>query len=269
MILLRALLLVALTLPAVALAANPFDSPLKVRHVRLSPDPQNPAARRQVSCFYYRSIVVKQVDYGEVGAERLSLLPVVSGNATACEERQEVGEYVIPSARWSGYFEGVKADYAFFNAPDGTNGGLGFMVLRLVDRKPVFEDVAQHGMRSIEIHEGALQLLYERVVQSTCSVLAEAPGCAEHISQETGIAAASLSRCAPSYQAAKEAMARGRCTSQSSKKADCLSQELGLLDAQKWNEAPSVVVYEVEVTLKRDSTMITHRSDALACRPAD
>jgi hypothetical protein len=68
------LLLILLAFPVLGLAASPFDPPLKSRHVRLKADVQNPEATRQVSCLYYRSIVVKQVDFGEVGADRLALL---------------------------------------------------------------------------------------------------------------------------------------------------------------------------------------------------
>jgi hypothetical protein len=68
------LLLILLAFPALGFAASPFDPPLKIRLVRLKTDAQNRQAKRQVSCFYYRSIVVKQVDFGEVGADRLALL---------------------------------------------------------------------------------------------------------------------------------------------------------------------------------------------------
>jgi hypothetical protein len=166
-----ALAMIACAVPALALASGPFDSPLKVRDVRLAADPQNPKARRQVTCFYYRSIVIKQVDYGEVGADRLALLPVLSRNGTQCHEDREALEYVIPPDTWSGYFRGVKADYAFFDAPDGINGGLGFMVLRLYDRKVVLEDVAQHGIRSIDYEEGVLKIRYQRVHAGACSIL--------------------------------------------------------------------------------------------------
>jgi hypothetical protein len=263
------LAMAACSLPALALASGPFDSPLKTRTAQLAADPQNPKARRQVTCFYYRSIVIKQVDYGEVGADRLALLPVLARNATQCHEEREPLEYVIPADIWSGYFKGVKADYAFFDAPDGINGGLGFMVLRLYDRKPVLEDVAQHGVRSIDYEEGVLKLRYQRVHAGNCSILTAGADCRDALVRDTGVSAGSLSICSQGYRAAKEAMAKGRCAAQANRQKDCVQRELDRLGEQKWDEAPTVVVYEAESTLKNGSLVTTPRSDALACHPSD
>ena len=260
----------ALLIPMAVAASDPFDPPLKIRHVELKPDPQNPHVKRRISCFYDRSIVVKQVDYGEVGAERLALLPVLADNATPCRDGKESYEYEIPNDRWSGYFRGAKADYAFFDAPDGTNGGLGFMVLRVVDRKVLFEDTAEHGIQSIEVLDaGRLKLRYQRVYQGNCSAVSGGEPCRLTLSGDTGVATASLASCGAGYVAAKQVMAKGRCAAQGSKQSDCLGRELAMLDEQRWNEAPIVIVYEVEVTLGAATPVITRRSDALACRPSD
>jgi hypothetical protein len=261
--------MIACSLPALATASGAFDSPLKTRTVQLPPDPQNPRARRQVTCFYYRSIVIKQVDYGEVGADRLALLPVLARNAMQCHEDREALEYVIPVDTWSGYFKGVKADYAFFDAPDGINGGLGFMVLRLYDRKPVLEDVAQHGVKSIDYEEGVLKIRYQRVHAGNCSILTAGADCQETLVRDTGVSAQSLSICSQGYRAAKEAMAKGRCAAQANRQKDCFQKELDRLDEQKWNEASTVLVYEAEATLKSGTVVTTSRSDALACHPSD
>jgi hypothetical protein len=230
-------------LPPAALASGSFDTPLQVRHVRLPPDPQNLNAKRQISCFYYRSIVVKQVDCGEVGAERLALLPVLSGNATPCRAVRETNEYVIPADSWSGYFRGVRAEYAFFDAGDGTNGGRGFMVMRVYGRRKLFEDTAQHGIESTDIQEGTLRLRYQRVFAADCSVLSAGTACRERLIQDTGVSDASLSICTQGYLAAKRPAA-------------------GL-------EVPTVIVYEVEVSLTDEGPVISRRSDALACHPSD
>jgi hypothetical protein len=264
-----ALAMIACALPSLAPASGPFDSPLKTRNVRLAADPQNPKVRRQVTCFYYRSIVIKQVDYGEVGADRLALLPVLSRNATQCHEDREALEYVIPADTWSGYFRGVKADYAFFDAPDGINGGLGFMVLRLFDRKAVLEDVAQHGIKSINYEEGVLRLHYQRVYAGNCSILTAGEDCRDALVRDTGVSAGSLSICPQGYRAAKEAMAKARCSAQASRRKGCFEEELDHLGEQKWNEAPTVIVYEAEATLKDGTFVTTPRSDALACHPSD
>jgi len=265
----RCLAWIAAVLPAFACAAGPFDAPLKVRTLRLPPDPANPKVKRQLTCSYYRSIVVKQVDFGEVGADRLALLPVLSSSATLCHVERDPNEYVIPPETWSGYFEGVKAAYAFFNAPDGVNGGLGFMVFRIYDRKVLFEDVAQRGLKLIEFEQGALRLRYQRVFTGNCSVLSTGETCPDSIVHDTGVAVASLSICGRGYQAAKQAMASGRCAARGVHQASCVTDELAKLEAQKWDQAPSVIVYEVEAVLNGGTVAITPRSDALACHPSD
>ena len=137
-----ALLAAGIGLPERALAQSLYEQPLEIRHVSLKPDPLNPQAKRDVSCFTYRHFVVKQVDLGEVGADRLSIIPVAPGRTLPCRQAKERNEYVIPGDSWSGYFLGVKSDYAFFDAADGTNGGLGFMVFGVAGRK---ETLRGHG----------------------------------------------------------------------------------------------------------------------------
>jgi hypothetical protein len=234
----RCVALGSLAVAMAGFAASPYDAPLKTRHVELKADPQNPQVKRQITCFYYRSVVIMQVDYGEVGAERLALLPVISGNATPCRIDMEPYEYDIPSDRWSGYFRGAKADYAFFEAPDGTNGGLGFMVLRVYDRKQLFDDTAQHGVRSIDVLDGGIKIRYQRVYTGGCSVITAGTTCRDALIQETGVSASSLSGCETGYE-------------------------------RKWSQAPTVIVYEVEVILGAAAPVITRRSDALACHPSD
>lgn len=263
------LAMIVSAVPAFASASGPFDSPLKTSSIRLASDPQNPKAKRQVTCFYYRSIVVKQIDYGEVGAERLSLLPVLSRNGTQCHEDKEPLEYVIPADTWSGYFKGVRADYAFFDAPDGVNGGVGFMVLRLYDRKAVLQDVAQHGIKSIDYDEGVLRLRYQRTFAGACSIMTDGDSCRDALARDTGVSAGSLSICSQGYRLARETMAKGRCAAHGNRQKDCFQKELDQIDEQKWNAAPTVIVYEAESTIKDRTLTTTPRSDALACHPSD
>jgi hypothetical protein len=64
-------------------------------------------------------------------------------------------------------------------------------------------------------------------------------------------------------------MARSRCAAQTSRQSDCVGRQLTALDEQKWNETPTVIVYEVEVHLSREQPVIARRSDALGCHPSD
>jgi hypothetical protein len=252
-----------------AVAQSLYDQPLEIRHVSLKPDPVNPKVKRDVSCFTYPKFVVKQVNFGEVGADRLSIIPAAPGKAPACRQPKERNEYVIPGDSWSGYFEGVKSDYAFFSAADGINGGLGFMVFRVSDRKKLFEDTAEKGIQSLEIKDGTLELRYKRVFASKCSVVTGGAACLDTIAREAGVVGRSLSSCVGSYQAAKEEMAKMRCEAQSAKDSACLDKELKIINEQKWDDAPTVIVYEVETSLGGATPVIKPLGDALACRPSD
>jgi hypothetical protein len=256
-------------MPERAVAENLYDQPLEIRRVSLKPDPLNPQVKRDVSCFTYPHFMVKQVNFGEVGADRLSILPAAPGKMPACRQAKERNEYVIPADSWSGYFEGVKSDYAFFTAADGINGGLGFMVFRVSDRKKLFEDTAEKGIQSLELKDGTLRLRYQRVFASRCSVVTGGSACLDTIVKEAGVAGESLSSCGKSYQAAKEEMAKMRCDTQSRKDSACFDKELKLINEQKWDDAPTVIVYEVEAGLSGASPVVKRLSDALACRPSD
>ena len=81
-------------LPEQAVAESQYDQPLEVRHVRLKPDRVNPQAKREVACFSYPHFLVKQVDLGEVGADRLSIIPS-GGKTIPCRQAKERNETMV------------------------------------------------------------------------------------------------------------------------------------------------------------------------------
>jgi hypothetical protein len=255
-----------------ASAQAPFDRPLEIRSEKLTPDPQNPEAKRQVSCFYYQHLVVKQVDLGEVGADRLSFLPRAEGEQPACGDGKEAEEHEIPSEGWSGYFKGLKDDYLFFDAADGVNGGLGFVTFQASSRKKVFQDIAEDRLAAVSINDGRLILRYRRTYAAPCSVVAEGAPCIERVIKETGLTAVSPTMCTEGYRSAKQAMARARCDAQGGQDESCLAQQLKLLDEQKWDAAPSVLAYDVEASPPAGQSAqpdIRPLGEAQLCRPAD
>jgi hypothetical protein len=189
--------------------------------------------------------------------------------AAPCRREQEQNEHVIPSDIWSGYFGGVKSDFAFFDAADGTNGGVGFMVFRVSDKTNLFEDTAEKGIQAIEVKDGNLKLRYRRVYAAKCSTVTSGAACRDAIIRETGVSSGSLSSCTDQYQAAKEEMARMRCDAKSAKGRACFEKELKHVNEQKWDDAPTVIAYEVEVILGGTIPVVKRLSDALACRPSD
>ena len=256
-------------------AAEVYDAPLRVQHVRLPADPSNPDTRREVVCWSYPNYMVKQVDFGEVGAERLAILPAAAGKMRACREPKEADEYAIPVEVWSGYFAGTKGGFAFFNGEDGVNGGDAFMVLRIADKKKLLEDVVDQGFESMEVRAGAVQVRYRRVYSAACSVETAGASCIDAVAKATGVSKASLAICSNGYRAAKETLAAERCKSRSKKDQQCVARELDLIGKQKWDAVPSVITYEVELELREGSAEPAQSSaakplgDALRCYPAD
>ncbi len=267
--------LLAMGVVQAARAVDVYDAPLRVQHVRLPADPSNPSTRREVVCWSYPNHMIKQVDFGEVGAERLAILPAAAGKMRPCREPKEADEYAIPVEVWSGYFAGSKGGFAFFNGEDGVNGGDAFMAMRIADKKKLLEDVADKGFESMEVRGGALQVRYRRVYSAACSVLTSGASCIDAVAKTTGVSTASLAICSDGYRAAKEALAAERCKSRSKKDQQCLARELALVGKQKWDAAPSVITYEVALELHEGSVAPAQSfatkplGDALRCYPAD
>ncbi len=164
-----------------------FDKPLRVAHVTLPRDPENPQARPELRCSYFARFMVKEIDLGEPGASQLSILPAV-GTERACRKENAADERIVSPDDWTGYFKGAVGDYIFFDAEDGWNGGLGFAVFT-PDAKKLFDDVAK---RWIQIGHapsgGALLLRFVRVYGAKCSLgNSEAEGCWTKIEKETGL----------------------------------------------------------------------------------
>jgi hypothetical protein len=252
-----------------AWAEAPFDAPAAIQHATIKADPANPEAKHEVRCFVYPQFMVKQVDLGEVGADSLSIIPAAANKTPPCKQEKASDEYVIPGEMWSGYFKGVKGDYVFFDAADGINGGVGFMVFSASGKNKLFDDVAVKGLKSIEIKDGALTLRYRRGVAAPCSAVAEGAACSERIVKEMGVDAPALAFCAAGYKAAKLEMAKGRCEAESAKDAACIDRQLKLLDEQKWDSSPSVLAYDAEVVLGGGAPAIKATGAAATCRPAD
>jgi hypothetical protein len=195
-------MLALLTLPAFA-ADEPFDVPLAVDEVRLAADPANPSAERRITCQRYPEFAIKEVDFGEVGAERIAILTPDA----PCTEAAS-GESVI-THEMAGYYLGAKGSYLFLQTPDGWNGGLPFVVLDAKTQQAYFDDSAWLGadgtaqlFRSIELTPKGLTLTFSRVYTAPCSLRVNDPGCDRIIREATGLAV--LPDCTKAYEAEKK-----------------------------------------------------------------
>lgn len=247
---------------ASAQAAIVYDNPVKTEKVALKPDKANPNAKAELSCFSYNGFGIKQADHGEVGAE-LSLVKLAAGKTLHCSEKKQKGEKAIPG----GYFAGVKDKYVFINAPDGVNGGQGFDVFNGLTQTKLLEDVAQGGIGEAVTLDNVFTLHYQRVHSADCSVITGGEACAASIAKATGVNA-SAALCTAGYTKGKEAMARGRCEAQSDKSEACFAKEMKIVEEQKWDSAPSVVVYNVQAVIGSTSSVVA-LGDALECRASD
>jgi hypothetical protein len=252
----------------------PFDRPVQTRRVMLGPSQSMPREKKEIRCFTFAHLMVKEIDAREIGDEQISILPLESATKRPpCQIRNAANERVIPSESWSGYFLGVKGDYVFLSAEDGVNGGLGISVYHGADPTSVFQDSVKFAgnrnhFQSVTVDGGGLRLRYTRVYSAKCSVQIDGTACWTQIAAATHLPAAPAPDCAAGYLHAKQAMAAARCEIQSRKSnAACLKTEM---DRQAADDAsPSVIDYVVDVSLQPLAQTVTPVGNAISCRPAD
>jgi hypothetical protein len=241
-------LAVAVPLRCAADSSALFEKPLREIHAPLPRDPDNPQSKPMLSCFYFPHFVVKQVDLGELGAEQLSIIPVSKGQtAPDCHRANVKSEMVVDAKQWSGYFKGVKGDFVFFDADEGTNNAMGFAVFSGLDGTKIFEDVTA-GVRAVELitpaggaaDTAAVKLSYRRTYQASCSLRADEKNCWSKIREATGLADLAPPDCAAAYKGAAAS-------------------------------DPSAIGYSAEVVLDLRHTVprVTPASKATGCRAAD
>jgi hypothetical protein len=253
--------------PSIASAAAPFDQPLQTRRVTL---PGN----KEVRCFTFAHLMVKEIDAHEIGDEQISILPLASPTERPpCQARNAANERVTPSDNWSGYFLGVKGDYVFLSAEDGVNSGLGFSVYRGTDTNSVFQDSVRfdHDLtqfQSVAVDGAGLKLRYTRVFSSKCSVQTDGAPCWPQIAAAAHVSPTPVPDCAAGYLRSKQEMAAARCEAQKRKNNPaCLKAEMERQAAD--DASPSVIDYVVDVSLQPPNQTISPVGGILSCRPAD
>ena len=254
--------------------AGTFDKPVSTRVVDWGPSRSNPAGRNpkdqtraKVTCYYFSGFMVKEVDMGEKGAERLALVPIRKHEPHTCSRLRDVGEKDINSDDWSGYFMGVKGRLVFFSADDGWNGGVGFAVFDIKSGKKVFDDVALGDLDFPDAGGSDVSVRYTRVVDGGCVIPKEQAACWEKIQQRFALNRAAAPDCKAGYEKSAEAMAKGRCQAQDDDNAECLAKEISLARQQS-NDASSIIAYPVEVTLGTNVSIKPAGGD-LRCWPSD
>jgi hypothetical protein len=265
---LAVLLILVLATQSARAADGGFEPPLSVQKRVVPAAGTTPKAT--VTCRSFARFMVKQIDEGEVGAAQLSVLPSdPAGPKPVCRRENAPGETVFNPADWSGYFKGVKGDYVLLDGSDGVNGALPFAVFTASGKK-LFEDSAQGALHGVALDGATLTLRYARSLEGACSVVHDGAGCWSKIAAAASLDPAALPDCAAGYRAAKQEMAKGRCEAQGKAGPDCLKTELKAYDAQHWDVAPSVVIYEAETVIAPGQAASTKPLGKVRlCHPSD
>lgn len=224
--------------------ATPFDQPSAVDNVDLPPNKGNPDAKPSVNCYRFAGFSVKEVDLGEVGAEKLAIMP----EAGKCE-RDSADERVVKDPV-AGYFLGAKGSLAFFQAPDGFNGGMPFVVIDTTTMKKLFEDSFEGAdFEKIDNAGDKLTLDYVRTFSADCSLFLDGAACADKVKKETGLGTvAQLPDCGAAYDAEK-------------KRTPDFAKEI--------EQLPSVISYPVTATFDGTSVSYAARAGETSCRVPD
>jgi hypothetical protein len=229
--------------------AGSFDQPVLKKTVDLGAARYNPGTHGKVTCYFFPSFMVKEVDMGEKGAERLAIVPAPKNKLHTCSRMREEGERAVNPDEWTGYFKGVKGSLVFFDADDGVNGGMGFAVFDSKTGKKLWDDVALGSLEITESADKAVSLRYTRIVDGGCILPKEQPACWEKIRARLGLENAAAPDCKAGYERSAQEMAKGRCHAQNNDSDQCLAKEITLA-RQQANDSPSVVSYAIEVLLK-------------------
>lgn len=247
--------------------AGSFDEPVLKKTIDLGPARYSPDARAKVTCYFFHNFMVKEIDLGEKGAERLAIVPGAKNKMHTCSRMRDEGEKTINPDDWTGYFKGVKGNLVFFDADDGVNGGMGFAVFDAKTGKKLWDDVA---LGDLEIDGNAdkeVFLRYTRVVDGGCIMPKEHSACWEKIKSKFSLGDVATPDCKVGYEKSAQDMAKGRCQAQSNDSEKCLDKELPLAREQA-NESPSVVSYAVKVSLT-SQPVVEATGGEVRCWPAD
>lgn len=224
--------------------ASPFDQPVAVDNVDLPPNKGNPDARPAVNCYRFKGFMVKEVDLGEVGADTLAILP----ENAKCERDDPAGKAVTDPV--AGYFLGAKGSLAFFQAADGFNGGMPYVVIDTATMKKLFDDSFEGAdFEKIDSSDGKLVMDYVRTYSADCSLYLDGQACADKIRKETGLGTvAKLPDCGAAYDAEK-------------KRTPEYAKEI--------EQLPSVISYPVTLTFDGKTATYAPRAGETACRVPD
>jgi hypothetical protein len=205
-----AVFLLALSLHGYAAAqADSFDVPEKKMIVDLGPvgSPYSPGGNthRKLTCYFYPTFAVREYDVGQKGAE-LAIVPNEPVTDSDCTWSRRTRAKLVD---WTGGFKGAKGNLVFFDAADGTDGGMPFAVYDSRTGKRIFEDSYYDPSMSGDITEASpfnpmrvenasddqIILTYLRVSATDCDLHRVGSACWERIKKKFALKSANMPRC--------------------------------------------------------------------------
>lgn len=196
------ILFAAMALPAVSVAQPPsissgpvFDTPLRESVLNLGPSPYGGHIR--LTCEYFPTFLVKQMDVGSEGAVWFGIVPERAGHPALCSKTHPPTEKTISGKEWCGYLQGVKQHYLFLSACNSYNGAQDFAVYDATTGQRVFQDSAVDfgNLALARATDGGLLLRYARVVLFDCTLPAEQAACWSKIESKLGLENAATPAC--------------------------------------------------------------------------
>ena len=270
-----ALALVILAVPLPALAARydgapPFEKAVDMRTVKLGSADTQPPSEKEIRCFYFSRLMVKELDEQDIGDTEISYDITGPGQTVPdCAAKPIPGERKLEVEE--SYFWGVAADKLFLIDADGANGTIGFRVYEPQSSRELFQDTIKLDTRLRDMTEdaGKLHLSYTRALTGSCSVIAGGETCWRAITRKMQMPESPLPDCRAGYAAALRRAAEEACREEGADKTQCVDRETKERSTG-WDAAPSVVSYDVDVTISsKDEASRAYSGGPIACWPAD
>lgn len=224
-------------------AANDFallDRPDAIQHIAAK-TPTDPAGA--LSCSYYKDLMVRETDTQTPAFGDATLVAIAAGSIRPpCDIAANAGAVSMKTASFT--FIGRKGPVLFFREIH-PKGAAAFLVIDAVDGRSLYHDSKfGDGFRTVSTNPKGNHLRYIRGVNGTCSLYKEGPACWAKMMNDGKIPRV-MAQARPSVQAC------GTAYRQLNMSAD----------------VPSIVYYEVDVTIVRSGKVRVNSRGPTNCAP--
>lgn len=184
-----------------AIRTESFDKPLRETVVDLGQSSYlgpAPNSRILLSCFYYPTFMVKQLnDPGVKGTLWVTTTAILNRQVPSCRRSHSAAEGFLAKGWWR--FIGIKGELLFLEAADGEDGGMDVRILNLKTGRKIFEDSMSLINSKVDFayaEDGRMSMRYLRVVRGDCSIPKGGEICWNRFRQQFGLEHMSVPTCA-------------------------------------------------------------------------